>query len=355
MWHLPADQTCPHKRAVNDLPDSKPALANCHKWLLWVWWQPLSDCSRPLPRLHWDKTIELSVVSPLDWTAQANLCRPWNSYHVHLWQWSQLCLCGIYWLYSRLGHPTCHLQSPSRKGEWLGWISSQDNEVHYQQSQQTGTDVWNAILEWRNSPTPSQGSFPVQRLMSCWTRSFLLCQESLYKPEVQSAVTAQVMRKTQPTKHYHVQSAKQLPSLVIGQPVWVKAYPEQPHSDWKSGVILQNIAPCSYLVEVNGCTYRRNRVHLRDAVQSQTGSLPVKYLTWLRPQVCLRANVLTMIMTRLAISHYSGKSQQHPCRAIHLQLAATWLRPDLDELSSPTTCLRTLFSERFKYRTDLSS
>ena len=48
-----------------------------------------------------------------------------------------------------------------------------------------------------------------------------------------------------------------------------------------------------------------------------------KYLTWLRPQVCLRTNVLTMIMTRLAISHYSGKSQQHPCRAIHLQLAAT--------------------------------
>ena len=72
-----------------------------------------------------------------------------------------------------------------------------------------------------------------------------------------------------------------------------------------------------------------------------------------RPGVCLRTNVLTMIMTRLAISHYSGKSQQHPCRALHLQLAATWLRPDLDELWSPTTCLRTLFSERFKYRTDL--
>lgn len=28
-----------------------------------------------------------------------------------------------------------------------------------------GADVWKAILEWRNSPTPSQGSSPVQRLM----------------------------------------------------------------------------------------------------------------------------------------------------------------------------------------------
>ena len=65
-----------------------------------------------------------------------------------------------------------------------------------------GTDVWKAILEWRNSPTPCQGSSPVQRLMSRRTRSFLLCKESLYKPEVQSAVTAQEMHKRQLAKHY---------------------------------------------------------------------------------------------------------------------------------------------------------
>ena len=29
-----------------------------------------------------------------------------------------------------------------------------------------GADVWKAIIEWRNSLTPSQGSSPVQRLMS---------------------------------------------------------------------------------------------------------------------------------------------------------------------------------------------
>ena len=103
-----------------------------------------------------------------------------------------------------------------------------------------------------------------------------LCKESLYKPEVQSAVTAQVMCKRQLAKHYHDQSAKQLPSLVIGQPVQVKAQPQQPRSDWKPGVILENIAPRSYLVEENERIYCRNRVHLRDAVQSQTDSLPVQ-------------------------------------------------------------------------------
>lgn len=124
-----------------------------------------------------------------------------------------------------------------------------------------GTDVWKAILEWRNSPTPSQGSSPVQRLMSCRTRSLLSSKELLYKPEVQSAVTAQLIRKRQLAKHYHDQSAKQLPSLVTGQPVRVKAHPQQPCSNWKPGVILENIAPCSYLVEVNGRTYRRNHVY----------------------------------------------------------------------------------------------
>ena len=39
------------------------------------------------------------------------------------------------------------------------------------------------------------------------TRSFLKCEESLYKPEVQSTVT--VMHKRQIAKQYHDQSAKQ--------------------------------------------------------------------------------------------------------------------------------------------------
>ena len=96
---------------------------------------------------------------------------------------------------------------------------------------QQGTDVWKAIPEWRNSPTPSQGSSPVQRLMSPRTRSFLSSKEFLYKPKVQSAVTAKLIRKRQLAKHYHDQNAKQLPSLVTGQPVQVKAHPQQPCSN----------------------------------------------------------------------------------------------------------------------------
>ena len=58
-----------------------------------------------------------------------------------------------------------------------------------------GTDVWKAILEWRNSPTPSQGSSPVQRLMSRRTRSFPSCKASVYQPELQRTVPAQAVCK----------------------------------------------------------------------------------------------------------------------------------------------------------------
>ena len=131
-----------------------------------------------------------------------------------------------------------------------------------------GADVWKAILEWRNSPTPSQGSSPVQRLMSRRTRSFLPCKASMYQPEVQRNIPAQVVHKRRVAKSYHDSSAKPLPPLVTGQPIRVKAHPQQAHSNWKPGVIVESVAPRSYIVEVDGRKYRRNRVHLRDTIQS---------------------------------------------------------------------------------------
>ena len=138
-----------------------------------------------------------------------------------------------------------------------------------------GEDTWKAILEWRNSPTPSQGSSPAQRLRSCRTRSFLLHKSSLNKPEVQSTVAAQVVKKRQLPKCYHDAKAKPLPSLHPGQPVQVQVHPQQPRSDWKAGVTLKDVAPHSYIVEVNGRKYRRNRIHLQDALQSKQVNSPI--------------------------------------------------------------------------------
>ena len=86
----------------------------------------------------------------------------------------------------------------------------------------------------------------------------------MYQPEVQHAVPSQVARKRQVAKSL----PKPLPPLVIGQPILVKTHPQQAHSNWKPGVIADSVAPRSYIVEVDGRKYSRNRVHLRDTVQS---------------------------------------------------------------------------------------
>ncbi|XP_038055831.1 uncharacterized protein K02A2.6-like [Patiria miniata] len=128
------------------------------------------------------------------------------------------------------------------------------------------SDVWKAILEWRNTTTPGMSSSPAQRLMSRRTRSFLPCKSSLYKPRHRvEAVTEQVVTKRQTAKLYHDRTAKSLPDLVVGQLVRAKTRPKVEGSPWTPGVIKAKVAPRSYIVEVGSNCYRRNRVHLRDS------------------------------------------------------------------------------------------
>lgn len=127
-------------------------------------------------------------------------------------------------------------------------------------------DMWKAILEWRNSPTPGTTSSPAQRLMSRRTRSMLPGSEKLYKPEVQTNVTEQIIKRRKVAKYYHDRNCKPLPKLIIGQPVNVKTHPQQPNTSWKPGTVISEAhTPRSYIVKVGEKSYRRNRTHLRDA------------------------------------------------------------------------------------------
>ena len=67
---------------------------------------------------------------------------------------------------------------------------------------------------------------------------------------------------------------KELPKLVIGQPVRVKAQPQRPESMWLPGQVINVAAPRSYIVEVNGRQYRRNRVHIRDSSTPPPAPVP---------------------------------------------------------------------------------
>ena len=63
------------------------------------------------------------------------------------------------------------------------------------------------------------------------------------------------------TERNYVQIEKE--DLVIGQPIRVKCHPQNPNSDWTPGIVTSKAAPRSYMVQVDGQQYRRNRIHLR--------------------------------------------------------------------------------------------
>ena len=144
-----------------------------------------------------------------------------------------------------------------------------------------GSDKWKAILEWRNAPTPNSFSSPAQRLMSRRTRSFLPCKDSLYQPELQQRVPNEVLHKRRVAKYYHDLNVKPLPKLCIGQP-------QKPRSDWTSGTVLSKAALRSYIVEVQGRQYQRNRVHIRDTLEPRQTETPPLTETSTRNRVHIR-------------------------------------------------------------------
>ena len=135
-------------------------------------------------------------------------------------------------------------------------------------------DIYQAILEWRNSPAPGSGTSPVQRLMPRRTRSFLPCKSALYHPRVvEDIMKALVERRRASTMNFDG-SAKPLPTLVVGQPVRTKTRPKNNDSPWVPGRIAARLTPRSYLVQVGDRRYGRNKIHLHDSHTNQLKAMP---------------------------------------------------------------------------------
>ena len=128
-----------------------------------------------------------------------------------------------------------------------------------------GDDAWRAILLWRNTPTVGMDSSPAQRLMARRLKTPLPLTDELLEPCVVPGVKEKIQYKRQVAKHYYDRSAKDLPELRIGQSFRMKPLPGDRTGRWRRGMCLQQVAPRSYLVEVDGTTYRRNRIDLRPA------------------------------------------------------------------------------------------
>ncbi|KAL0194701.1 hypothetical protein M9458_008273, partial [Cirrhinus mrigala] len=64
--------------------------------------------------------------------------------------------------------------------------------------------------------------------------------------------------------HYDLR-AKDLPELNVGEHIRMKPLPGDRTGRWRRGQCLGKVNPRSYVVDVDGTLYRRNRVDLRRA------------------------------------------------------------------------------------------
>ena len=132
------------------------------------------------------------------------------------------------------------------------------------------------LLEWRNTSTEGINTSTTQLLYGRRTRNRLPIAETLLEPHVIADVPEKIEMKKQRQKHYYDRHSQELPKLRGGDAIRMRLPGEK---EWSLGHVLEEKGNRSYLVEVNGKHYRRNRTWLRTTTEelepSETSELTV--------------------------------------------------------------------------------
>ena len=125
-----------------------------------------------------------------------------------------------------------------------------------------------ALLDWRNTPTAGIGTSPAQRLFGRRCKTLLPVAGSLLQPSYPTEEdTRKLIGTKQRQKFHYNKHSKPLEPIVVGESVRMKL----PGQDtWKSGTCVGQAGPRSYNVNTEGATYRRNRQQIISA--GETGS-----------------------------------------------------------------------------------
>ncbi len=117
-----------------------------------------------------------------------------------------------------------------------------------------------ALLEWRNTTTEGMHVSPSQLLYGGRTCTRLPVAKALLEPRVITNVPEMIEMRKQKQKHFYDQHKQESPKLDDGDAIRMRLPGEK---KWSLGQVIGDIGNRSYLVEVNGKQYRRNRRWLR--------------------------------------------------------------------------------------------
>ena len=122
------------------------------------------------------------------------------------------------------------------------------------------------VMDWRNTPTETLNSSPVQRLFGRRTNTRLPTSNQLLKPKLLEEVSQKLKLQKAKESLYYNKGAKELEELRPGDIVRLQPSTSQTgkKKDWTQARVKGKVDIRSYQVRTeDGRVFRRNRGHLR--------------------------------------------------------------------------------------------
>ena len=142
----------------------------------------------------------------------------------------------------------------------------------FKKCKESGQSEYQALLDWRNTPTESLGTSPAQRFLGRRCRTLLPMTETLLKPAYDTTTVARALKgKRAKQAHYYNRQARDLPPISVGEAVRLRLPGEK---RWTAGICTGFRGPRSYIVRVGKTEYRRNRRHLIRSGEAPPTALP---------------------------------------------------------------------------------
>ena len=135
-------------------------------------------------------------------------------------------------------------------------------------------DPYLALLAWRNTPSETLSTSPVQRLFSRRTKTLLPTSNQLLKPKIPEDVNQKMkLQKAKQSMHYN-RGAKEFEELRPGDVVRIQPQKTQfGKKEWTQARVEGKVDIRSYQVRTeDGRAYRRNRRHLRRTQEAMCNS-----------------------------------------------------------------------------------
>ena len=127
--------------------------------------------------------------------------------------------------------------------------------------------MYEALLEFRNTPRQDNGLSPTQMMFGRFTRGRLpAATDGAVNKKMFTKAQNQRRKRQKTVKRSYDRSARDLPKVPAGQKVYFQHVEGR---RWRRGQVLGRQDERTYIIEgETGGTYRRNRVHIRPLANS---------------------------------------------------------------------------------------